>query len=133
MFPTLLRSSLLIAIGLFVIGCANKQSDGPVVGRLTVGGKPVPEISIFLVPDDIKTPGYVAQSMDDGGFEMRSFKGKKGVPPGVYSVQLSIPVGAAGGGMVKPEFVGAASPWRVSVTDKGIADLQLDMDKEKLE
>jgi hypothetical protein len=133
MFQTFLRSSLLIATGLLVVGCADNKNEAPVVGRLTVDGKPVPEISIFLVPDDIKTPGYVAQSMDDGGFEMRSFKGKKGVAPGVYSVQLSIPVGSAGGGMVKPGFVGTASPWRVTVTDKGIADLQLDMDKEKLE
>jgi hypothetical protein len=34
---------------------------------------------------------------------------------------------------VKPELIGPKSPWRVTVTDKGIPDLQLDMDKESIE
>jgi hypothetical protein len=34
---------------------------------------------------------------------------------------------------VNPTLIGQKSPWHVIVTDKGIPDLQLEMDKEKLE
>ena len=64
---------------------------------------------------------------------MYSFKGTKGVLPGNYSVQISIPLDAPGGGLVKADLIGQKSPWHVIVTDKGIPDLQLEMDKEKLE
>jgi len=34
---------------------------------------------------------------------------------------------------VKADLIGQKSPWHVIVTDKGIPDLQLERDKEKLE
>jgi hypothetical protein len=34
---------------------------------------------------------------------------------------------------VNQSLIGQKSPWRLIVTDKGVADLQLEMDKEKLE
>ena len=134
MFRTVFTSSLLIVTCLLIVGCTQNKGEVPVAGRLIADGKPVVGISISFVPDDMRSPGFVAQSLEDGGrFEMRSFTGTKGVLPGEYSVQLSIPEGAPGGPQVKRKFIGPASPWRVAVTDKGIADLQLDMDKEKLE
>jgi hypothetical protein len=48
-------------------------------------------------------------------------------------VQISIPLDAPGGGLVNGKLIGQKSPWHVIVTDKGIADLQLEMDKETLE
>ena len=48
-------------------------------------------------------------------------------------MQISIPLDAPGGGLVNQSLIGQKSPWRLIVTDKGVPDLQLEMDKEKLE
>jgi len=133
MFSTPFRGFLLAVTCLLVVGCSADKGEVPVAGHLTRGGKPCEGVGITFVPDDMATPGYTGGTNPDGSFVMFSFKGKKGVMPGVYKVQITVPLDAVGGGLVKKELLGADSPWRITVTDKGFADLQLDMDKEKLE
>jgi len=133
MFHTPFRGLLLAVTCLLLVGCSGDRGEVPVAGHLTRGGKPCEGVGITFVPDDMMAQGYTAGTNADGSFVMFSFKGKKGVLPGAYKVQISIPLDAPGGGMVKKELLGADSPWRITVSDKGFADLQLDMDKEKLE
>ena len=102
-------------------------------GHLTRGGKPCEGVAVNFVPDDMLSQAYLGGTRADGSFDMVSMAGKKGVLPGAYSVQISIPLDAPGGPLVNPKVLGKESPWRITVTDKGFADLQLDMDKEKLE
>ena len=117
---------------LLVVGCTAKSGQAPVAGNLTRGGKPCQGVTVNFIADDIMNPCFVATSGPEGKFTMYSFKGTPGVLPGAYSVQITIPVGALDGGMVPEIFQTKTSPWRVTVTDKGIADLKLDMDKETL-
>ena len=133
MFFTPFRGLLLAVTCLLVVGCSADKGEVPVAGHLTRGGKPCEGVGIIFVPDDMRAQGYTGGTLADGSFAMFSFNGKKGVLPGAYKVQITIPIDAPGGGMVKKELLGVDSPWRVAVTDKGFADLQLDMDKEKLE
>jgi len=133
MFLSQFRSVLLIAFCLLIIGCSSNNGQVPVSGHLTRGGKPCEGVTVNFVADDMRSQSFYASPGEDGRFEMISFKGTRGVAPGAYSVQITIPAGAVGGGMVPELLQSPQSPWRVTVTDKGIADLQLDMDKEKLE
>jgi hypothetical protein len=123
----------LMAVCLLAVGCSSNKGEVPVAGRLTRGGQPCEGVGVNLVADDIAAQCFIGSTNADGRFEMYSFKGTKGVLPGNYSVQISIPLDAPGGGLVNGKLIGQKSPWRLIVTDKGIADLQLEMDKETLE
>jgi hypothetical protein len=127
------RGLFVSVVCLLAVGCSANKGEVPVAGRLTLGGKPCEGVGVNFVADDIAAQCFIGSTNPDGKFEMYSFKGKPGVLPGSYSVQISIPLDAPGGGLVKPELIGPKSPWRVTVTDKGIPDLQLDMDKESIE
>lgn len=129
----MVRGLLLTLVCLVAVGCSAKKGEVTVAGRLTRGGKPCEGVGVNLVADDISAQCFIGSTNADGKFEMYSFKGTKGVLPGNYSVQISIPLDAPGGGLVKADLIGQKSPWHVIVTDKGIPDLQLEMDKEKLE
>ena len=129
----MVRGLLLTLVCLMAVGCSAKKGEVTVAGRLTRGGKPCEGVGVNLVADDISAQCFIGSTNADGKFEMYSFKGTKGVLPGNYSVQISIPLDAPGGGLVKADLIGQKSPWHVIVTDKGIPDLQLEMDKEKLE
>ena len=129
----MVRGLLLTLVCLMAVGCSSKKGEVTVAGRLTRGGKPCEGVGVNLVADDISAQCFIGSTNADGKFEMYSFKGTKGVLPGNYSVQISIPLDAPGGGLVKADLIGQKSPWHVIVTDKGIPDLQLEMDKEKLE
>jgi len=127
------RGLLAITACLLLVGCSANTGDVPVTGRLTREGKPCEGVSVNFVADDMMSQSFICTSRADGSFDMYSMKGTKGVKPGSYSVQITIPLDAPGGGMVPGRLQTPKSPWRVTVGDKGIADLQLDMDKEKLE
>ena len=129
----MVRGLLLTLVCLMAVGCSAKKGEVTVAGRLTRGGKPCEGVGVNLVADDISAQCFIGSTNADGKFEMYSFKGTKGMLPGNYSVQISIPLDAPGGGLVKADLIGQKSPWHVIVTDKGIPDLQLEMDKEKLE
>ena len=129
----MVRGLLLTLVCLVAVGCSANKGEVTVAGRLTRGGKPCEGVGVNLVADDISAQCFIGSTNADGKFEMYSFKGTKGVLPGNYSVQISIPLDAPGGGLVKADLIGQKSPWHVIVTDKGIPDLQLEMDKEKLE
>ena len=129
----MVRGLLLTLVCLVAVGCSAKKGEVTVAGRLTRGGTPCEGVGVNLVADDISAQCFIGSTNADGKFEMYSFKGTKGVLPGNYSVQISIPLDAPGGGLVKADLIGQKSPWHVIVTDKGIPDLQLEMDKEKLE
>ena len=129
----MVRGLLLTLVCLVAVGCSAKKGEVTVAGRLTRGGKPCEGVGVNLVADDISAQCFIGSTNADGKFEMYSFKGTKGVLPGNYSVQISIPLDAPGGGLVKADLIGQKSPWHVIVTDKGIPDLQLEMDKEQLE
>ena len=133
MFLNSFRGLLIITACLLLVGCESKSGQAPVAGHLTRGGKPCEGVTVNFVADDMMSQSFVSTSRADGSFDMFSMKGTKGVLPGAYSVQITVPLDAPGGAMVPGNLQGPKSPWRVSVTDKGIADLQLDMDKEKLE
>ena len=129
----MVRGLMFALVCLVAVGCSAKKGEVTVAGRLTRGGKPCEGVGVNLVADDISAQCFIGSTNADGKFEMYSFKGTKGVLPGNYSVQISIPLDAPGGGLVKADLIGQKSPWHVIVTDKGIPDLQLEMDKEKLE
>lgn len=123
---------VLVACG-FLAGCSGSKAVVPVSGRLTSGDKPCEGVGVNLVADDPTGQSFIGSTNADGRFEMYSFHGKKGVLPGPYRVQISIPLDAPGGGLVNQKLVGQQSPWRVSITDKGLADWNLDMKKEMLD
>ena len=129
----MVRGFLLTLACLMAVGCSSNKGEVTVAGRLTRGGKPCEGVGVNLVADDISAQCFIGSTNADGKFEMYSFKGTKGMLPGNYSVQISIPLDAPGGGLVKADLIGQKSPWHVIVSDKGIPDLQLEMDKEKLE
>ena len=133
MYRNLFRSLLLVAACVLVVGCSGNKGEVSVSGHLTRGGKPCEGVAVNFVPDDMMSQAYIGGTRADGGFDMVSMKGTKGVLPGVYSVQIAIPLDAPGGALVNQKMQGRESVWRVTVTDKGFTDLQLDMDKEKLE
>jgi len=129
----MVRGFLLALACLVAVGCSGNKGEVAVAGRLTKGDKPCEGVGVNFVADDLSAQCFIGSTNADGRFEMYSFKGKKGVLPGNYSVQINIPLDAPGGGLVNPNLIGPTSPWRVIVTDKGIPDLKLDMDKDKIE
>jgi len=122
-----------VAASVLAGGCSANKGEVPVAGRLTRGGKPCEGVGVNFVAEKMGEQSFIGSTNPDGRFTMYSFKGKQGVLPGTYSVQINIPLDAPGGGLVKGELIGAKSPWRVTVTDKGIPDLQLEMDKDTIE
>ncbi|NBV46527.1 MAG: hypothetical protein EBR86_13040 [Planctomycetia bacterium] len=123
--------SCVVLVGM--VGCSGGKQAVPVSGRLTSGDKPCAGVGVNLVSDDPMGQSFIGSTNADGRFEMYSFHGKKGVLPGPYKVQISIPLDAPGGGLVNQKLIGQQSPWRVSITDKGLSDWKLDMTKEKLD
>lgn len=121
----------LVLVG--TTGCFGSKGVVPVSGRLTSGDKPCEGVGVNLVSDDPTGQSFIGSTNADGRFEMYSFHGKKGVLPGPYRVQISIPLDAPGGGLVNQKLIGQQSPWRVSITDKGLSDWKLDMTKESLD
>lgn len=127
------RFSLIVLVCLVAGGCAKGPNLVPVKGRLTRGDKPCEGVGVNFVSDDPTGQSYIGSTNPDGRFEMYSFHGKPGVSPATYSVRINIPIDAPGGGLVPATLLGKDSPWRVTVGEKGLDNLLLDMDKDKVE
>lgn len=128
------RIALVLALLCVVsVGCAKSARVVSVKGKLVRGDKPCEGVGINFVSDDPKGQSFIGSTTPDGSFEMYSFYGKPGVIPAAYSVRINIPIDAPGGGLVPPRLVANDSPWRVTITDKGNDNLQLDMDKDLIE
>ena len=86
----------LFLTGLLVIGFTGCGGDGikrtPIVGRLTLNGEPLANASVEFTPQG-STQGIGAMGISDtqGKFEViSSRKGHEGIPPGEYSVRVSL-------------------------------------------
>lgn len=124
---------LVLVACLLAVGCAKAAKVVSVKGRLTKGDKPCEGVGINFVSDDPMGQSFIGSTTPDGSFEMYSFHGKPGVIPAAYSVRINIPIDAPGGGLVPAKLVANDSPWRVTITDKGNDNLQLDLDKDLIE
>jgi hypothetical protein len=62
----------------------------PVEGTVTLGGKPTPGIHISFVPHaETKGNGASCMTDDAGKYQLKTLRGKSGVPVGTYSVLFS--------------------------------------------
>ena len=54
----------------FLTGCADKKDVAPVSGKVTLGGKPVPNASVAFYPSEQGSPS-VGTTREDGTFELK--------------------------------------------------------------
>lgn len=128
-----LAPCLFVLVALIAIGGCNR---GPhlvtVTGKLTLGDKPCEGVTVVLSPEDVSKMCSMASTMPDGSFTLMTAFGKPGTPPGPYIVSISIPLFAAGGGMVPSHLQGRESPWKITIADKPQQSLVLDMEKDEV-
>jgi hypothetical protein len=103
---------VLIVTVLFASGCGSDQLELVAVnGTLTVDGKPVGPLSIYLAPQTSGIPpvnGYVDAN---GQFELTTYKAGDGAPEGTYAVSLmEDPAKPGEVPQVKPATVEIAKP-----------------------
>jgi hypothetical protein len=98
--PRRLALALLLAAGL--AGCREdwQAATYPASGRLTINGRPAPGALVQLVPKDGAAPDERnsrpwAKVGPDGTFELSTYQGEAGAPPGEYGVAITWPVDAA--------------------------------------
>lgn len=90
----MMRLSYLF-IPLLLAGCGQSGTPGPtlvpVTGVLTVGGLPVADVSVQLVPVEATTKSYISAGKTDasGKFTLVANNGKPGAAKGKYRVVLS--------------------------------------------
>jgi len=96
----------------------------PVTGKVVLSdGSPVTRGSISFHPDTANSyqkddPSSLLQV--DGSFTMKTFPFGEGVPPGKYKVTLSPDLA---GRIRHPEYgLPAKTPWKIEVTEAGVAD-----------
>ena len=128
----------LLAVFLLV-GCGGK-SDGlkraPLVGLLTLQGSPLAGASVEFTPVKGTTgPGAIGVADDDGKFQViSSRRGHEGIPPGEYTVRVSL-FADEDGTPLDPEatqadnpfayeaipepYSGVGSPLKVSIPEEG--------------
>ena len=129
--------SLLVV--LLLVGCGGK-SDGlkraPLVGLLTLQGSPLAGASVEFTPVKGTTgPGAIGVADDDGKFQViSSRRGHEGIPPGEYTVRVSL-FADEDGTPLDPEatqadnpfayeaipepYSGVGSPLKVSIPEEG--------------
>ncbi len=83
--------ALIVAVVL--VGCNSEPGNPPtypVTGKVTRSGVPLVNASIVLIPENLETgTAAMANSDDDGNFELTTFVAKDGARPGTYKVKLS--------------------------------------------
>lgn len=75
-----------------VLGCGEALPEGPktypVTGKLTVGGKPLADINVQLIPLDPSGLGAAGKTDAEGAFKIVATSGKDGAAAGKYKVVL---------------------------------------------
>lgn len=141
---TQMTCSLLVA--LLIVGCSGK-SDGlkraPLVGLLTLQGTPLAGASVEFTPvKGTLGPGAIGIADDEGKFQViSSRRGHEGIPPGEYSVRVSL-FADEDGTPLDPEatqadnpfayeaiphpYSGVGSPLTVSIPEEG-GEIEVDV------
>lgn len=109
----------------FVIGCGRQGPElVPVVGRVTLQGKPVVPGAIFLEPidDEIRASSLLQL---DGTFKLRSYPYGDGAVPGDYKVYIQL---GAGAGPKTAKFTRVeTSPLKITIPETGLDDYQIEL------
>jgi hypothetical protein len=130
LFPALLA---------FVVGCGGAPTGPkmyPVSGTLTVGGKPVKDVNVQLVPEDLSKGTIISGGKTDaaGKYSVTGTNGVAGAVAGKYKVVLNVAgtapaPGQAHDGQTAPVVTApfpeeynssATSPKSVEVVDKAV-------------
>ncbi len=82
----------LIAIGSFLIGAIGCSDDGlrKVTGKVSYKGESAPMGRITFYPAEGAGRSASGRILDDSTYELSSFKPGDGVPPGDYTVAISV-------------------------------------------
>jgi len=101
---------------LAVMGCGGGGTEGPktfpVTGKLTVGGQPVPDVIVQLIPLDPAKLGAAGKTDASGQFKVTATNGTAGAVAGKYKVVLQ-----KTGGMDASQYTnpGAGGPPKVTL------------------
>lgn len=84
-------ASLILAVAM--PGCGGGVTDGltlaPVTGVVTLDGKPLPHARLVFQPSGEKASPSVAETGDDGSFELKFTRIRKGAIPGQHTVRVT--------------------------------------------
>lgn len=86
-----IRSSLIWgAVALLVPGCSRPGPTlVPAAGTLTVAGRPIGDISLQFLPEDVEgqvRPTSFAITDAEGKFQLRTYEGREGAVEGMHTV-----------------------------------------------
>ena len=109
---------MFLTIGLIAIfsGCG-KPDYYKCGGVVSLDGKPIPQLQINFIPEDVNIRPPVGMTDDKGHFDMTSGS-EYGVPPGKYKIEIVDP-GAADGRKTstEPDYVYVVGRYNSAKTD----------------
>lgn len=89
-----LQVLLLVGLTLFSAGCGGKKTTldvVPVAGTVTLDGTPLADADITASPTGTTAgQGGGGRSSATGEFQLNHFRGEAGLPPGDYSITVSL-------------------------------------------
>ena len=101
MFRTSL-SAVWVGLAMIASGCGGSEGDlGTVNGKVTLGGKPVPDATVTFIPEDGSRQS-VGFTDDQGMYELDYTLDKKGASVGLHKVKITT-FEESDGKVTKPE------------------------------
>ena len=149
MIRKFVQTLLTLLTAMLLAGCGSK-SDGfkraPLVGLLTLQGSPLAGASVEFTPaKGTNGPGAIGVTDDDGKFQViSSRRGHEGIPPGEYTVRVSLFADEDGTPLdseatqadnpfayeaIPEPYSGAGSPLKVSIPEEG-GEVAVDVPKK---
>lgn len=91
--PSVCRGIVYFALALAVGGCSSKPALVPAAGKVEANGKAVANATLQFTPDAVKNPQgrtALAQTGDDGSFQLQTPPDGQGALPGAYRVTITV-------------------------------------------
>ena len=94
MFPNRIAFVAVVALAAGISGCGSAAPTGPAVfpvtGNIKVGGKPLANVNVQLIPTDPQKPAGAAKTDANGNYTITNADGRKGSVAGNYKFVLKV-------------------------------------------